>query len=369
MKLLVTGANGFVGQNLVATLNTMKDYELYLYDRDNSLEDLDQMTKDCDFVIHLAGVNRPVNPEEFYTGNADLTDNLCALLKKHNNKAPILLSSSIQAALDNDYGKSKKLGEDVLFKHANEMSSKVYVYRFENLYGKWSRPFYNTVIATWCHQIAHDEEISINNPETELTFVYIDDVVEEIINALQGNANCVDDYCYVPTTDTVSLGQIASLLLSFKESRINFYVPDITTRFGKNLYSTYLSFLPEDKFKYSLKMNVDDRGSFTEVLKTLNLGQVSINISKPSITKGQHWHHTKNEKFLVVSGNGQIQFRHMVTNDIVIVDVSGENLEVVDIPVGYTHNIINTGKTDMVTLMWANETFNPNKPDTFYEEV
>lgn len=369
MKVLITGAQGFVGLNLVETLKTMNGYELYLYDRDNTLDDLDLMTKDCDFVIHLAGVNRPTNPEEFYTGNADLTDNLCSLLQKHQNKAPILLSSSVQAALDNDYGKSKKLGEDVLFKHGEIMGSDVLVYRFENLYGKWSKPFYNTVIATWCHQIARGESITINDPKVEITFAYIDDVVREILAALQGNPNRIDKYCYVKPTDTVSIGAIAELLQSFKASRDNLMVPNITTRFSKNLYSTYLSFLPSESFKYPLKMNVDARGSFTEVLKTQDLGQVSINVAKPGITKGQHWHHTKNEKFLVVSGEGEIQFRHMITQEVIKIKVSETHLEVVDIPVGYTHNIINTGDKDMVTLMWVNEIFDPNNPDTYYEEV
>lgn len=369
MKILITGAKGFVGLNLVETLKTKENYELYLFDKQNSLEDLELMTRDCDFVVHLAGVNRPLNPQEFYEGNKDLTDNLCRFLQLNDNRAPILLSSSVQASKDNDYGKSKKLGEDVLFRHGETMDSPVYVYRFENLYGKWSRPFYNTVIATWCHQISRDEAITINDPNVEITFVYIDDVVREIINAIEGNPNIKDRYCYVETTDTVSIGEVADLLYSFKESRLNYQVPNIQSRFSKNLYSTYLSFLPEESFKYPLKMNVDHRGSFTEVLKSEIFGQVSVNVSKPGITKGQHWHHTKNEKFLVVSGEGEIHFRHIITNEIIKISVNGNTLEVVDIPVGYTHSIINTGDQDLVTLMWVNEIYDPNNPDTYFEEV
>ena len=369
MKVLITGAHGFVGKNLVTTLNQMEGYELDLYDRDNTHEELVKMTQRCDFVIHLAGINRPTNPSDFYEGNASFTEVLCSLLRQHGNKAPVLVSSSIQADRDNDYGKSKLEGETILRRHGEINESRVFIYRFANLYGKWCRPNYNSVIATWCHNVAHDLEVVVNDPHVVIPFVYIDDVVAEIINAMKGYPTQIDGICHAYPIDHVSLEQLLSLLMSFKASRKDLMVPNITTRFAKNLYSTYLSYLPTDAFSYKLVSHVDDRGSFTEFLKTEDLGQVSINISKPGITKGQHWHHTKTEKFLVVNGSGQIQFRNILNNDIITYAVSAETLEVVDIPTGYTHNITNTGSVDMVTIMWANETFDSEKPDTFYETV
>ena len=369
MKVLITGSEGFVGKNLVAELKNRGYNDLYLYDRENSIEDLKEWTKDCEFVFHLAGVNRPENEEEFMEGNADLTSQLIELLEKNNNQAPIMLSSSIQAEKDNPYGKSKKAGEDYLIEYSQRNNIPVYIYRFSNLYGKWSRPNYNTVIATFCHNMAHDIPIQVNDPSVEITFQYIDDVVNELINCLEGNPTKSGQFYDVPEKDTRTLGEVAELIQSFKESRQNLEVPNMSDSFTKNLYSTYLSFLPEDNFSYKLKMNEDDRGSFTEFLRSPDRGQVSINVSKPGITKGQHWHHSKNEKFLVVKGNGLIRFRKVDEDKIIEYPVSGDELEVVDIPTGYTHSIVNIGKEEMVTVMWVNEPFNPDNPDTYYLEV
>lgn len=370
MKILVTGSNGFVGKNLVTTLKTYNDFIVYEYDLDNTIEDLKKYTKDCDFVVHLAGINRPTKPEEFYEGNAGFTETLCKYLKVNQNNSPILISSSIQACLDNDYGKSKKEGEEMLLKHAEFMNSKVYIYRLANLFGKWCRPNYNSVVATWCYNIANGVDIQINNPDTVLDLCYIDDVIREFICAINNDANIGEDgYCHVLPTYSTKLGELANTLYSFRDSRKNYFVVSMENSLHKKLYSTYLSYLNEKQFSYPLKMNIDNRGSFTEFLKTKNFGQVSINISKPGIVKGNHWHHTKTEKFLVISGQGLIQFRKIGSNEIIEYHVSGDKLEVIDIPTGYTHNIINEGKNDMVTVMWANEIFDPEHPDTFYEEV
>lgn len=371
MKILVTGAKGFIGKNLVAELKRLEDTILYEFDVDTDVELLDEYCKDCDFVFNLAGVNRPENIDEFMEGNFGFASTLVETLKKHNNKCPIMNSSSIQAALNNPYGLSKKAGEDMLFAYGKETGVNIYIYRFPNVFGKWCRPNYNSAVATFCNNIANDLPIQVNNRETVMHLVYIDDVVEELLQVLNGQPNMKEDgYCYVSKEQETTLGEIVDLLYSFKESRTNLIIPDMTEdSFSKKLYSTYLSYLPTDGFSYPVKMNVDNRGSFTEILKTVSSGQVSINISKPGITKGNHWHHTKNEKFIVVSGKGLIQFRKIGTDDIIDYHVSGEKLEVVDIPTGYTHNIINTGDTDMVTLMWCNECFNPNKPDTIYEPV
>lgn len=369
MKILVTGSNGFVGKNLITTLHS-QGYEVLTFDKENSVEELLSLTKEVDFVVHLAGINRPLDTSEFYKGNMGLSEHLVAALEANNNKAPILVSSSIQALLDNDYGKSKLGGENVLREHAAKNDSEVLVYRFSNLFGKWSQPNYNTVVATWCHNITRDIPLVMNDPSVELNLMYIDDVVEEIINAINGKGNHVSEDLYtVAVSYDVTLQLIYDLLHKFVESRNSNFVPNMATGFETKLYSTYLSFLPTDKFSYPLKMNVDDRGSFTEFIKSDDRGQVSINISKPGITKGQHWHHSKNEKFLVVKGNGVIQFRNIFSEDVIEYEVSGDVLEVVDIPTGYTHNIINKGTEDMVTVMWVNEPFDPNHPDTFYEEV
>ena len=369
MKILVTGANGFVGKNLIAELKNRGYNEIFEYARESELSLLERYTKECDFVFHLAGVNRPKDEDEFMEGNYGLTSHLLELLKKNNNKAPVLLTSSIQAEKDNPYGRSKKAGEDLLFNYYYETDAKVYVYRLSNLFGKWSKPNYNTVVATFCHNIARGLDIQINNSDAELNLCYIDDVLDEFIRALEGNPNTQNDFCVVPVTHNIKLGELANLIKSFKESRINLNIPNMQDALTKKLYSSYLSFLPEDQFSYDLKMNCDHRGSFTEFMRTPERGQVSVNVSKPGITKGNHWHHTKNEKFLVVSGEGLIRFRKLDSEEIIEYRVSGEKLQVVDIPTGYTHSIVNVGESDLVTVMWANECFDPQKPDTYFVEV
>lgn len=381
MKVLITGAKGFVGKNLVAELCNIRDgkdktfsltdeLEICEFDVDTDKSLLDEYCKDCDFVFNLAGVNRPEKEEDFMNGNFGFASLLLDTLKKYNNTCPVMLSSSTQASLQNPYGKSKKAGEDLFFAYGRETGAKVLVYRFPNVFGKWCRPNYNSAVATFCNNIANDLPITVNDRNHLMTLVYIDDVVTELIGALCGKETKDGEYCRVPTQHNITLGEIVDLIYSFKESRETKAVPDMTEgSFSKKLYSTYLSYLPTDKFSYPLKMNVDNRGSFTEILRTVNNGQFSVNISKPGITKGQHWHHTKNEKFLVVSGKGVIRFRKIGEEKIYEYFVSGDKLEVVDIPTGYTHNIENLGDTDMVTFMWCNECFNTQRPDTFFEVV
>lgn len=371
MKMLITGSNGFVGKNLVAELENRGYIDIFEFDKDTNTDKalLDSYTKECEFIFHLAGVNRPKDEKEFMEGNFGFTSELLDLLKKHNNKAPILITSSSQAELDNPYGKSKKAGEDLLFNYGRETGANVYVYRLPNLFGKWSRPNYNTVVATFCHNIARNLEIQINNPDADLNLCYIDDVLEEFIKALDGNPTNEDNYCIVPVVHHIKLGKLAETIKEFKNSRKDLSVPNMKDELTKKLYSTYLSFLPKDDFVYDLKMNVDNRGSFTEFIRTHERGQVSVNVSKVGITKGNHWHHTKNEKFLVVSGKGLIRFKKIDEGEIIEYRVSGEKLQVVDIPTGYTHSIVNIGDTDLVTVMWANESFDPKKPDTYYLEV
>lgn len=378
MNILVTGAKGFVGKNLISTLKniqTGKDKthaivinKIYEYDLTSTKEDLKRYTSDCDFVVHLAGVNRPTDPKDFYEGNAGFTETLCNYLKNASNKSPILISSSIQAERDNDYGKSKKEGEKLLLKFGKENGNSVFIYRFANLFGKWCRPNYNSVIATWCYNIAHNLDIQVTDRSVILSICYIDDVVSEILECIKGNRDARDNNKVEPEYQ-VSLGQIEKTLYQIKESRNDLSIVNQSDEFTKKLYATYLSYLPEDAFSYPLKMNKDERGSFTEFIKTKEHGQVSINISKPGITKGNHWHHTKNEKFLVVSGIGVIRFRKINDDKVIEYSVSGEKLEVIDIPTGYTHNIQNLGNTDMVTVMWANEPFDSYKPDTYFEEI
>lgn len=398
MKILVTGAHGFVGRNLCAQLKNIKDgkarnypvsvSEVMEYDLDTDPALLDGFCAQADFVFNLAGVNRPKDQSEFMQGNFGFASILLDTLKKHGNTCPVMLSSSIQATLigrygTSDYGKSKLAGEELFFDYAQETGAKVLVYRFPNLFGKWCRPNYNSVVATFCHNIAHDLPIQVNDPSVQLEMLYIDDLVEEMIAALNGKEHhCEFDgvetvlkedgrYCAVPVTHHVTLGEIVDLLHRFTEQPKTLIIPEIPENsFAKKLYSTYLSYLPKDKVSFPLKMNVDDRGSFTEMLRSEKCGQVSINISKPGVTKGQHWHHTKWEFFIVVSGHGLIQQRKYGTDEVIEFEVSGEKIEAVHMLPGYTHNIINLSETEnLVTVMWANEIFDPNRPDTFFELV
>ena len=369
MKVLITGAKGFIGKNLVSTLEREDKYEISCIDRENSKEELEKGVLNSDFIVHLAGINRPKNEEEFFEGNTGLTEEIIEILKKNNKNTSILITSSIQADLDNAYGQSKKGAEEALIKYMADTKGNVFIFRLPNVFGKWCRPNYNSAIATFCHNIARGEEVWISDATKEMTLVYIDDVVRNIKNVIDNEENYIPGYQNVDIEHKATLGEIVDLINSFKESRKSLMIPNMENELTKKLYSTYLSYLPEKDFSYPLKMNVDNRGSFTEFIKSKDRGQVSVNISKPGITKGNHWHDTKNEKFLVVSGEGVIRFRKVDSEEIIEYKVSGEKLEVVDIPVGYTHSIINTGERDMVTIMWVNEIFNPEKPDTIYLEV
>lgn len=380
MNILITGAKGFIGRNLVATLNNIRDgkdatrtltreLNILEYDLDTDPALLQEYCAKADFVFHLAGVNRPKEESEFMAGNFGFTSLLLEELKQAGNTCPILLSSSIQAQLDNPYGKSKLAGEELLRQYGRETGSSVLIYRFPNVFGKWCRPNYNSAVATFCHNIARDLPITVSDRSTRLTLVYIDDVVDQLLLALEGKEHREGNFCVVPTTHAVTLGEIVDLLHSFRESRKTLSVADQGDAFTKKLYATYLSYLPEDGFSYPLTTHSDHRGSFTEIIRTAHNGQFSVNISKPGITKGNHWHHTKNEKFLVVSGQGVIRFRAIDSGKVIEYPVSGDKLEVVDIPTGYTHSIVNTGDTDLVTFMWANECFDPEKPDTYFLEV
>lgn len=369
MNILITGANGFVGKNLVATLEQEGSNHILKVTKQTSSDQLKKFTQQADFVFHLAGVNRPEKEVEFKEGNVDFTGHLINLLKEANSKAPILITSSIQAENESPYGLSKKAGEELVFAYGKETGVPVYVYRLPNLFGKWSRPNYNTVIATFSYKIARDEEITVNDPNVELTLVYIDDLIEEFLRTLEGKETKDGQYCKVPVVYQETLGHIVELLKEFKASRNNRVISNLSDPFTNKLYSTYLNFLPTDRFSYPLVMHEDERGSFTEFVKSPFAGQVSVNVSKPGVTKGQHWHHTKNEKFLVVSGYGVIRFRSPFDDNVIEYEVSGDKLEVVDIPTGYTHSIVNSGEIDMVTIMWVNEMFDPNNPDTFPMEV
>ena len=382
MKILITGANGFVGKNLTEALKNIKSgkdktrgdlkiEDIFLYDIDTEKALLDEYCRECDFVFHLAGVNRPKETSEFMEGNFGFTSTLLDTLKKYNNTCPVMISSSIQAALDNPYGLSKKAGEDLMFAYSKETGANVLVYRLPNVFGKWCRPNYNSAVATFCNNIANDLPIQVNDRSVNMTLVYVDDVVDELIRALAGNENREGAYCKVPVEHKITLGEIVDLIYSFKEQPNTLTIPEIPLgSFAKKLYSTYLSYLPKEKVSFPLKMNVDVRGSFTELLKSEKCGQVSVNISKPGITKGQHWHNTKWEFFIVVSGKGLIQQRKIGTDEVLNFYVSGEKIEAVHMLPGYTHNIINLSETDdLVTVMWANESFDINHPDTFFEEV
>ena len=386
MNVLVCGSNGFVGKNLVANLYNIKNGtnrtrnikidNIYEYDIDSTIEQLERYCKDCDFVFNLAGVNRPKDDKEFMEGNFGFASTLLEMLKKHNNKCPVMLSSSIQASLqgryaNSEYGKSKLAGEELFFNYANENNVKVLVYRFPNLFGKWCRPNYNSAVATFSNNIANDLPITVNDPSVELELVYIDDLVEEMFDALEGKEHKDGKYCYVPVSYKKTLGEIVDLLYSFKKQPETLVMPSIPDKsFEKKLYSNYLSYLPKEKVAFPLKMNIDDRGSFTELLKTSDHGQFSVNISKPGITKGEHWHNSKWEFFIVVSGHGLIQERKIGTDEVIEFEVSGDKIEAIHMLPGYTHNIINLSDTEnLVTVMWANEQFDQKHPDTFYEKV
>lgn len=369
MNILVTGANGFVGKNLCEQLKIDKDVNLFTIDVDSSRDELISAAENCDFIFHLAGVNRPKDESEFKKGNCDFTKELLDILEECGNTPVIAVSSSIQALLDNPYGKSKKAAEDLIFEYSKKTGARTVVYRFPNVYGKWCRPNYNSAVATFCNNIANDLPITVNDPSVMMHLVYIDDVVEELLSVLRCQEHVKDGYGFVPCVTDIALGEIPKLLYYFKESRKSLRLPNLCNPFEKKLYSTYLSYLPEDGFSYPLLMHEDERGSFTEFLKSDERGQVSVNISHPGIVKGNHWHNTKNEKFLVVSGEGLIRLRKIGTDKVCEYAVSGSKLEVIDIPCGYTHSIANVGEEDMVTVMWVNEVFDPNHPDTFYEEV
>ena len=411
MNILITGAAGFVGRNLVENLKNIRDGKnrtkpklsiesIYEYDRNNTLEELDQFCADCDFVFNLAGVNRPQDPKEFKEGNFGFASTLLDTLKKHGNKCPLMLSSSIQATLagrfgTSEYGLSKRDGEELFFRYAEETGATVYVYRFPNLVGKWVRPNYNSAVGTFCNNIANDLPITLNNPRVELEMLFIDDLIDEMYEAMEGHPHraeypktgeIVDGviydgltprpivsgrYCYAPVTHKATLGQIVDLLYAFHDQPQNLIMPTIAPEsFEKKLYSMYLSYLPKEKMAFDLKMNCDDRGSFTEILKTMDHGQFSVNISKPGITKGQHWHNTKWEFFIVVAGHGLIQERKIGTDEVIEFEVSGDKIKAVHMLPGYTHNIINLSETEnLVTVMWANEIFDPKHPDTFFEKV
>ena len=369
VKIVVTGANGFIGKNLMQRLALIEGASIHPYDIDSEPQSLEAMLEGCDIVFHLAGINRPKDQGEYMEGNFGFTKTLLDTLDRVGCKAKIVVSSSIQASLSNPYGISKKAGEDAVREYASDKGISAVIYRFPNVFGKWCRPNYNSAVATFCHNIARALPITISDPENRLHLVYIDDVVEELISCMEGREHVEDGYGYVPCVYDVKLGDIPKLLYSFSESRRNLSLPNFSDGFEKKLYSTYLSYLPEDDFSYPLVMHVDNRGSFTEFLKTADRGQVSVNISHPGIVKGNHWHNTKNEKFLVVKGRGIIRLRKVGDDKITEYHVSGDKLEVVDIPCGYTHNIENVGDDDMVTVMWVNEIFDPERGDTYHEEV
>lgn len=369
MKLLITGAQGFIGKNLIAELEARKTHEILTFDLESAAGDLERHCQSADFVIHLAGINRPDNPDDFMQGNYGLTSLLLDALKSAGNTCPVLLASSIQAMLDNPYGKSKKAGEDLLLDYGCQTGAIVYIYRFPNVFGKWSRPHYNSAIATFCHNIARGLPIQINDPSAPLQLVYIDDVMQEIMRAIEGRPNQIGTCCEVPVTFRTTVGRVAELIESFRTCRSERTLPDLSDDLTRHLYSTYLSFLPVNEFAYPLTVNRDARGSFTEFVRTIDRGQFSVNVAKPGIVKGNHWHHSKHEKFLTVSGQGVIRFRQLGQTTIHTYPVSGDHLEVVEVPPGYTHNLENTGTDDLVLLIWASEPFDPQHPDTMFLEV
>ena len=369
MKVLITGSNGFVGRNLISNLSLNKDIEILKYDRESKEEDLDKYTKECEFVYHLAGVNRPQNVEEFMEGNFGFTSTLLDYLKKNKNKCPIMISSSIQAELDNDYGKSKKAGEEIIFKYGKDNGVKVFVYRFPNLFGKWCRPNYNSVIATWCNNIAHNEEIQVNDENKELTLAYIDDVCNELIKCLDNKETKKGKYCIVPITYTKTLGEIANLIKSFKNNARGIMVPSTGDVFTKNLYATYISYVPLEELVVDLEEHRDHRGVFCELVRTKEAGQVSVSTTNPEIVRGGHYHNTKMERFIVIKGKAKIEFEHVIDHNKYEFVVSGDKLQYVTIPVGYQHSINNIGDDELILILWANELFDPDIPDTYVMEV
>lgn len=369
MKILLTGVQGFIGRNLLAQLRNEGYEDIYSFDKDSDAGLLAEYTKDCGFVYHLAGVNRPEKTDEFMEGNAGFTERLLDALRENNNKAPVLLSSSIQAELSNPYGESKRAAEELVRNRAGENGNKTLIYRLPNVFGKWCRPNYNSAVATFCHQAANGAPLTVRDPEATVTLAYIDDVVEEFIRALDGKETRQGDFCTVEPVYEMKLSKISELLLAFRESRGTLRVPNLADDFEKKLYSTYLSYLPESRLSYPLRMNTDYRGSFTEIIRTPERGQFSVNIAKPGVTKGNHWHQSKNEKFVVVSGQGLIRLRKIDGTEVLEYRVGGGKIEAVDIPPGYTHSIANIGETDLITFMWVSEPFDPDRPDTYFMQV
>lgn len=367
MKVLVTGSNGFIAKNLIEHLKRDENIELYLYSKKDSLDILQAYVKEVDFIFHLAGVNRPQDISEFYEGNSKLTHLIVNVLKSEHKTTPILLSSSIQSNLDNDYGKSKLEAENALIGYSSETGADIYIYRLPNVFGKWSRPNYNSVISTWCHNVANNLGIQVNNKDIKLNLVYVDDVVESFIEKL--NNKTEKKYFEIEQVYKKTLGEIENLLYKFKENRKTLVIPNVGRGFERALYATYLSYLAVDNFSYLLKGHKDDRGTFYEILKTIDSGQFSISTTAPGVMRGNHYHHTKNEKFLVVKGEAVIEFRHIITNEIISYEVSDKKMEIVEMIPGYTHNITNTGNEEMILILWANESFDQNNPDTYFLEV
>jgi UDP-2-acetamido-2,6-beta-L-arabino-hexul-4-ose reductase len=366
MKVLVTGSSGFIGKNLCQHLKEMKDIEVLLFDKEDSFSVIEKNIKDIKFIFHLAGINRPENVEEFYKGNTDLTKSIIELLNENKLNTPILMTSSIQAVKDNDYGKSKKLAEDILLSYKNSI-----IFRLHNVFGKWCRPNYNSVVATFCYNVAHNIDLTINDPNAEIELIYIDDIVKEFINILNGNnpSHKEDSYCYIEPRYKVTIGELAEKIKASKNSMESILVLQTGDDFTKKLFSTYLSYVELDDMVFTPKMNIDQRGSFTELIKTIDSGQVSVSVSKPGVFRGNHYHHTKMEKFIVIKGTAKITFKHVITGEIKEYLVDDKELKIVNIPVGYTHKIENTGNDEMILLLWCNEIFDPNTPDTYAMEV
>lgn len=369
MKVLVTGSNGFIGKNLCQHLKEINDVEIITFDRNDDFSIIEDSIKNVDFIFHLAGVNRPKNIEEFYKGNTDLTKSIIELINSKNLSIPLLITSSIQAVKDNDYGKSKKMAENLIIDYKN--NNNAYIYRLHNVFGKWCKPNYNSVIATFCYNIAHNLDITINDEDVELELVYIDDVIEEFIRVMMGNlpVNLEGDYCYIKPNYKIKLGELASMIKDFNNSMNSILVPKTGDEFTKKLFSTYLSYVELDDMVFTPKMNIDHRGSFSELIKTFESGQVSVSVSKSGVFRGNHYHHTKMEKFIVVKGSAKITFKHVITGELKEYDVNDKELKIVSIPVGYTHKIENTSDDEMILLIWGNEIFDPNKPDTYAMEV